>query len=129
VEYFPELSEGRVKGGNLDAVLGAMFEEGEKFGVLIEFAGGGHHHSEVFSKTVFQWRMAGVFFIRFEDIEAVEEDLRDLLGRLSLIFHDDPRLGGLSPYARLVDIDIPEPSTINDVPFYWLPFMVTVVDR
>jgi hypothetical protein len=48
---------------------------------------------------------------------------------LALIFHDDPRLGGLSPYTRLVDIDTPEPSTINDVPFYWLPFMITVVDR
>lgn len=129
IEYFPELDETRCQGGEMDKVVDAIFEQGADYGCVFEFAGGVHHHSERFNRTVFSWRMAGVIMIRYEE-DVIEERLRDIASRLALIFHgNEARLDGESPFVQVVEIEMPEIARVNDIPFYWLPFMVQAVDQ
>ena len=127
--FLTELSESRCMSGNIDAVLDGVFSEGADYGCVIEFNGGYLDSNSSFGKDTWVWSMLGIFFIRFTDPVIVEQNLRQVLGKLKTVFSSDYSLGGLTPRVRIARIESSEPAQINDVPFYWLSFEVQAIDR
>jgi hypothetical protein len=129
LENFPEdLSATRVKAGDSDSVIDAIFsEENANCGVYLEF-GGGRPDRETFKDQHWKWTIAGVFLIRYHDVSD-EKKVREIATKLARLFAVDARLGGVTPLARITDIDVAEPTRINDIPFFWLPFIVEALDR
>jgi len=129
VAAFPgELNPNRVKASDLDAVVDAMFSEGSPYGVYIEFGGGRPDSQQVMKGLDWHWTFAGVFLIQYTGIDT-DMSVREIATRLASMLKEDPTLGGVSPLARVSDIDVAEPIKINDTPFYWMPFVVTGLDR
>jgi hypothetical protein len=128
IEKFPdELSESRVKAGDLDSVFNAIYSEGEQYGVFLEFNGGREDTRRPYSTPAWMWTIGGVMAIRYSD--TIESDLRTMIDKLKLLFDDDHTLGGLTPRAKFFMIDMPEISKVGDIPYYWLPFQIEVIDR
>ena len=65
--------------------------------------------------------------VRFDgDPAKIEADARQIVDQVITIFDDKHTLGGLAAIAKVVSIDEPLPSTVNDVPFYWIPFLIDI---
>jgi len=126
--FSAELSASRVKASDLDSVVDAMFQEGSPYGVYIEFGGGRPDSRQVMSGLDWHWTLAGVFLIQYEGVET-DLKVRYIATTLATMLKDDPTLGGVSPLARVSDIDVAEPIKINDTPFYWVPFIISAFDR
>lgn len=129
--HFPsELSPTRCLSGDLDAVLEAVFAEDATYGCIVEFAGGRERTREPFKTPVWVWSVFGIFIVRYQaGHESVEQNMRAVVDRLSTLFSDDHTLGRLTPLAKFAEIDAAEPVNINEYPFYWLPFVIEVIDR
>lgn len=128
IETFSELSDTRCRAGDVDGVFNAIFEEGEDYGCLIEFGGGRDAAKSPFDKSMWTWRTDCIFFIRYgEDIETKMRAIVDKLAYLTA--PGQHTLGGTTPLARLYEIGVPEPGTVNDIPFYWIPFTVEIIGK
>ena len=116
--------------GNIDALYEAMQTAGSPFGVLVEYAGGRRLAEPPFNGKSWLWSMNGYLLVRFQgDAQQIEVDARQAIDKLVTLFDASHTLGQITAVARLTDIDIPIPSTINDVPFYWIPFSVEVTEK
>lgn len=127
----PELSATRVS-TSLDKVLNALFNENARHGLIIEFNGGRRELREPFKKVSWVWTIACVMPIRLldtEDEEAIEDDLRVMVDKVSRLLVDDHTLSGMALKVEVVDIGRAEPGSVNDIPFYWLPFIVEATEH
>lgn len=123
----------QVSAGDVDKLLGQMVSEGREYGVLLEFGGGirrGRSEEEPFSQRIWQWSIIAVFMLRYKgETDKVEEQLREVIDRLSSLFEQDHTLGGVTPWVRLGRIDQPEIVKMNDIPMYWIPFEIMVFEK
>jgi len=127
---FPaELDVTRVKGGDIDTVLDAMFTNGFTHGCVFEMGGGREGSGESFEKNAWVWSLFGYYIIRYTDDVDIEAVMRDVTSRISSLFDNNRRLHDLTPLARVTRIEAPEPVQVNDIPFYWITFIVDVIDR
>jgi len=127
---FPaELDANRVQGGDIDTVLDAMFTDGFTHGCVFEMGGGREGSGSAFERDAWVWSLFGYYIIRYTEDMAIEAVMRDIVSRLSTLFDDNRRLNDLSPLARITRIEAPEPVKVNDIPFYWITFIVDVIDR
>lgn len=125
--FSDELDSDRVAAGNLDSVLENLLKEPEGlYGLWTEFGGGSMETRKPFKTLVWTWTIQAVFVIRKTD--DIETNMRSIVDKLATLFADDHTLGNVSPYVRLVGIGDAAIITINDVPFYWVPFNVEAVD-
>lgn len=120
--YPNELSSTRVVVGDIDSLFQAIFEENESYGVFLEFGGGRRRDRETFKGNIFIWSLPGIFLIRYGD--DIETKLRAIVDRLATLFDDDHTVGGVTPLAQMQVIGEAEVAQVNDVPFYWIPFMI-----
>jgi hypothetical protein len=139
IAHFPdELSESRCKAGKVDQVLEAVFKENANYGCVVDFGGGSDDLDKAFARPQWTWRLVGVFLIRLaagedseDPTEQIEINLRRIIDKLPHLFGSpgqetlDRQVG----FVRVVSVDVPELGDVNDVPFYFLPFTVTVIDR
>lgn len=119
----------QVVAGSIDVLLKQLLGESKKYGCLVEFGGGGRTRVEPFKQEIWQWSIICVFMIRYKgDIENIEGDLRTVINRLSTLFRKDHTVGGITPLAKLERIDQAEVTQMNDVPMYWVPFEISVIE-
>ena len=116
--------------GDVDALFEEMQNVDAPLGFLLEFAGGTRLKQPPFNGKSWQWRVYGYALLRFQgDAAKIERDARNAMDKIITLFGGSPTLGGLTALATLSEIDQPLPSTINDVPFYWVPFTVDVLEK
>lgn len=115
--------------GNISTLMDRFATTGGVFGCIIEYGGGRLDRGTPFSKDMWMWQPVGVFLVRFTTEDEVEANLRKAIDKLSTLFSEDKRLGGLSPLARVTNIESAEPVQLGDMPFYWMPFDVVIYDR
>lgn len=130
INHFPELSEATCKISDLDGVFLSMMEKDLPLGCILDFAGGGKQPVHPFKDPIWSWEIGGVFYIRFMgDPKKTDDLLRETVDGLQTVLDKDPRLNGTSALATMIVIEPPEPGKINDMPFYFLPFLVRALDK
>ena len=97
-------------------------------GCYIEYLSGYRRQFEPYKQMIWAWNMRGIVLLR-TNMETVEEELRELIDMLSTFGYNDHTLGGITKNAFISSIDQPSPVRINDVPYYWLPFVVETWDK
>lgn len=119
----------QVVAGDIDTLLTQLFGESKKYGCLLDFGGGSRSFIEPFKKKIWNWSIIGVFMLRYTgEIKEVEDELREIIEILATLFEGDHTLDGKTPWVRIERIDQPEVTQMNDVPMYWLPFEIRVVE-
>lgn len=120
----------RVTAGNPDQVHDEILsdETGNPYGVWTEFGGGRMDSRQPFSKLVWIWRVNGIFVIQYEGDET-ETSMRDIVDVMFSMFQGDHTLGNKTPYVRMISIGDAYPAEINNIKFYWIPFVIDVIDR
>jgi hypothetical protein len=127
IEHFSELDADRCKAGELDAIIHNLFETGERYGCILEYFGAGRASSERFNHEVWRWDIGGIIMIRY-DAETIESDLRTIIDKLKTVFSGSYRRLGGADLVTLVEMDQPDVAEINEVRFYWLPFLVSAIE-
>jgi hypothetical protein len=129
IEHFSdELDETVCAGGELDIVLNNLFEQNREYCCVLEMGGGQKRRREQFNRDVWNWTIYGIFMIRYTG-EGIEQKVRDIVDRLATALDGNTkRLGGVSPLTEITRIEDPDPVKVNDVPFYWIPFMIEAMD-
>jgi hypothetical protein len=124
--FSAELNGDLVKAGKLDELIQNISLQNADYGVLLEFNGGIEDSGKPFVRPVWIWETAGIFLIRYRgDDEDIETKLRDAVDKLAVLFEDDHTIGGTTPFAKFRVIDPSEPAQINDISFYWVPFVIS----
>lgn len=127
---FPdELNSDVCKAGDFDAVLDNMFNSNNDYGCLVEFDGGFRMNNSPFDRLIWTWSMLGIFLVRYTGNQETEERMRDIVSKLATMFQDDFKLGGVTAIAHVSRVTTPDTAQINDIPFYWIPFQIDVIDR
>lgn len=132
VEFDGYVTPESVVAGEIDKLLLEIFAEGTRYGILLEFGGGGRpfREGETFKGRIWDWSIIGVVMIKYVgDVEAIEGDLRTIIGILRGLFKQDHTLEGVSPKIDIVRINAPQVMNINQVPVYWLPFEISARDK
>jgi len=126
VSKFDELNDNRCRVGDADGVMESMFLEGEGYGCYIDYNGGNEMTGKPFSKPVWIWSIAGVVLIQYS--EDIEDKLRMIVDKTKTVFDDDPRLGGVTAHAKITDLADAYVGQVNDIPFYFLPFLIQAIE-
>ena len=125
-----ELNESLCQKGDVDALFQALQQTNSPLGFLLEYGGGQRLQESPFSGKSWQWNMTGFALVRFDgDPAKIEVDARQIVDKVITIFDDKHTLGGLAAIAKVMSIDEPIPSTVNDVPFYWIPFLIDIMEK
>jgi hypothetical protein len=125
-----ELNASLCQAGDVDALFQALQQTGAKLGFLLEYAGGERVHDAPFNGKSWLWHMNGYALVRFDgDSAKIEIDARQIVDTVINLFDGSHTLGNLAAVARVNEIDEPLPSTVNDVPFYWIPFLINVMEK
>lgn len=124
------LNEDRCKVADIDSVFLAMLEEDEDYGCVIDYSDGRRQTRAPFTGDIWVWGITGFFLLRYRT-NAAEHDamVRNVIDTLPSLFNDDRRLGGIVALVNVTQIGPPEPERINDVPVYWIPFAIEVIDK
>jgi hypothetical protein len=128
---FPdELTEERCKIADPDKLFEEMFRtrsDGSPYGCLLDYGDGREDTSQPFKHQVWIWTIVGIFMIRYND--DIETQARMIIRKLKRLFVDDHTIGGVTVKAKMVAINPPEPTQVNDVPHYFIPFVVEAWDK
>lgn len=129
--YFSSLaSPVLVEFGDIDKLIKNMSEQGQTFGVFLEFGGGGRQRREQFTGREWIWRIEGVILLKYEgDMVGIENTLASVIDLLRSIFMDNRTLSGATNLASIDTIEPPENLVIRDMPFYWIPFRTVYMDK
>jgi hypothetical protein len=116
--------------GDMDALFESMQKVNAPRGFLLEYAGGEKLKNAPFNGKMWGWLMNGYALVRYQgDSTQIEIDARQTVDQIVKLVDGFQTLGGLVALASLIEIDPPMPSTINDVPFYWIPFTINIMER
>ena len=128
---FPDdLEESRIVAGNLDKLFEAMQAENADMGCLLNYENGAVLNDPPFDGRIWLWAISGLILIRYKgDPIAIEEEARQVIDTLSMLFKGSHTLGGITPLAKIAAIKKPDPGKLNDVPFYWIPFLIEVLEK
>jgi hypothetical protein len=130
IAYIPGLSDSLCVAGDLDGLFEAMSTQGSNIGALLEYDSGVRLMDAPFNGKGWGWTINGYILLRYEgDNKAIEAKARDTVGLLFTLLDGVQTLGGVSALATIKKIESPEPARINDVPFYWVPFLVSALER
>jgi hypothetical protein len=125
-----ELEEPVVQLGNVDALFDAMQTAGAPLGFLLEYAGGDRLKNAPFNGRSWAWHMNVYALVRYEgDSSKIEVDARQTIDKILTLVDGSHTLNGTAAVAWLEDIDQPVASTINDIPFYWIPFTLLILEK
>jgi len=113
----------------IDKVLKQVLGENKNYACIVDFGGGVRTKVEPFTKRIWSWSVIGVILIKYVGKnEEVEVELRETINLLAGLFEGDHTLGGITPLVQIERIDQAEVTQLNDVPFYWLPFQITILE-
>ena len=125
-----QLDETLVQLGNIDALFDAMQTAGAPVGVLLEYAGGDRLKAAPYNGRTWAWHMNVYVLVRYQgDSDQIEIDARKNIDKITTLVDGSHTLGGTAAVAWVEDIDQPVPSTINDIPFYWIPFSMLILEK
>lgn len=129
-EFSDELTADRCLIADPDTLFQNMFAEGDDgspYGCLLDYGDGREDRDQPFKSQMWIWTIVGIFMIRYNaDIEA---QARAVIRKLKRLVQNDHTLGGTSVKAKVVAINPPEPTQVNDVPHYFIPFVVDAWDK
>jgi len=130
IDIFDGLNANNCKSGDLDAVLAYILgsTQASEMGCYIEYFSGYHKALEPYKQMIWVWIMQGVILLRVS-LPTVEADIRNIINTLSTFGQTDHTLGGVTSRTFISLIDQPKAVKINDVPYYWLPFVVEAWDK
>ena len=129
VSHHPNLDDDLCMRGDLDTLITNIFEQDSNVGVYVDYMGGRRTiaNEQFASRYAWVWSIMVMVLIRYD--EDIEANLRTQIGHFATLFAGDHTVGGNVIRAGVMNLDQPEPGTINDVPFYWMPVIVNVWDR
>lgn len=129
--HFPKSSINSLADGDVDAVVNAILSESETSqGCVVNYVNSTRVPND---KSFYSWDhlFGGVYLIRLEHLDTIEEEKRKVISRL-WSFSDSVKSQTLSGKVKQAQINLVErarEADINDMPFYLVPFSVTVRDR
>ena len=119
----------QVVAGAIDVLFAQVLGEQKKYACIIDFGGGVRTKVEPFAKRIWSWAVIGVILIKYTgEVKEMEEELRGTINLLAGLFEGNHTLGGITPLVQIERIDQAEVTQLNDVPFYWLPFQMTILE-
>lgn len=127
---YGKLSTATCVKGDLDALFENMQTADVDEGVLFEFGGGRKLSAPPFNGKAWAWNVDAFYLIRFAgDSGVIEQRVREIADVLPSFLDASRTLGGTAALVSVVAIEKPEPAKINEVPFYWLPITLEVIER
>lgn len=133
VSHFSDFVDAKtVVGGESDALFEELFSGGKdkKYGILLEFGGGGRPQREEFKGATWEWIIVGIFMIRFTgQLKNIETELRSIVDVMANLFLQDHTLGKKMYRVFLERIDPPDVVEVNNAPMYWLPFQIVAWEK
>lgn len=130
-DHFPEMSEGSIQDGDLDAVIEAMSTEpGITQGCVFSFISGSPHGGDAHSNS-WNYLFGGVVLIQLKDLDTIEAERRKVISRLSTFASPVKvqRLNGIVKKLEVSSIERAREGDINEHPFYFVPFSISVIFR
>lgn len=125
-----ELDQALVQLGNIDALYNAMQSAGAPLGILLEYAGGDRLKAAPYNGKTWAWHMNVYVLVRYQgDSDQIEIDARKNIDKITTLVDGSHTLSGTVAVAWVDDIDQPIASTINDTPFYWIPFSMLILEK
>lgn len=119
----------QVVAGAIDILFKQVIGETKKYGCIIDFGGGVRTKVEPFAKRIWSWAVIGVILIRYKgEAKEMEDELREAVNLLAGLFEGNHTLGGITPLVQIERIDQADVTQLNDIPFYWLPFQMTILE-
>lgn len=129
-DHFPEMSEDSIQDGDLDAVIAAMTVKEVTQGCVFSFISGSPHGGDAHSNS-WNYLFGGVVLIQLKDLDTIEAERRKVISRLSTfaIPVNVRRLNGIVKKLEVSSIERAREGDINDHPFYFVPFSISVIFR
>ena len=124
------LTENSCVAADLDRLFKEIQMNDRDLGCIIDYADGSRQQGAPYTKQMWQWRIGGFFMVRHRgDPVQTDDAARLVIDKIYSIFEDDHTLGGLTPFVRVESIDQPEAGDLNDIPFYWIYFVIEALDK
>lgn len=115
---------------NLDELIKNIKTNDSTYAIYLEFGNAGRQKREVFASREWLWTIAGVLMIAFKgNLDTLEIQLSQAIDLLRTLFKGNETLGGITSFASIDTIESADPITFADMPFYWVPFAMTFVDK
>jgi hypothetical protein len=125
-----QLDESLVQIGNIDSLFDTLQTSGAPLGILLEYAGGDRLKAAPFNGKTWAWHMNVYVLVRYQgDNDQIEIDARKNIDKIVTLVDGSHTLCGTAAVAWVEEIDQPIASTINDIPFYWIPFSLLILEK
>lgn len=114
---------------DIDRLFERMQNTDSTYGCLVEFCEAQKLTNSPFNGQMWQWTLFGNFLIRYRGSnEDIQSQTKKFLNRIRFTFENNKTLGGLVAKVDVVKIETPAASTINEVPFMWIMFVIEALE-
>lgn len=129
-EHFSGIIRPQAIGKALYDITDYVYQNGIEYGIWLEFSGGEKETSPVFRRNMWTWTMEGVVLMRYTgDDTSMEERLSTMVDSLFDTFATpNHAITDITPYVQIPWIGKPDAVAIEDTPFYFLPFIIKIID-
>jgi len=130
-EYYPaSILRNDAIGKDMYTVAESVYSEGLEHGMWLEFGGGEPEVLPPFRKPVWIWTIDGVLLIRYTGNDAtMEERLGERIDELFNVFSTpNHAIDNITPLVKIAWIGKPDAVSVEDTPFYFLPFTIKLID-
>jgi len=117
-------------GKDLFTITTYVYDEGLEYGIWVEFGGGEPEILPPMRKHMWIWTIDGVLIIRYTGNDlTMEETLGDRIDQLFRAFATpNHAIDGITPLVKIAWIGKPDAVSVEDTPFYFLPFTIKLID-
>lgn len=107
-----------------------VFQNELEYGLWVEFSTGEQEIMPPFRKHMWTWTLDGAVLIRYTGNDTtMEETLSAMIDKLFYVFATpNHAIDDITPYVKIPWIGKPEAVSVEDTPFYFLPFVVKIID-
>lgn len=129
-EYFTGTIRPDAIGKDMYTIADYVYGKNLEYGMWVEFGGGEPEELPPMRKHVWVWTIDGVLMIRYTgDDLSMEETLGERIDDLFKVFATpNHAITGITPLVKLVWIGRPDAVSVEDTPFYFVPFTVKLID-
>ena len=128
--YFDGIIRSEAIGKDLYTIAESVYSENLEYGMWLEFGGGEPEQLPPFRKHVWVWTIDGVFMIRYQDTDLATEEI--MVKRVDDLFNvfatPNHAIEDITPLVKLVWIGKPDAVSVEDTPFYFLPYTIKLID-
>lgn len=129
-EHFQGIIRADAIGKDMYSVAESVYGTNLEYGMWLEFGGGEPDVMQPFRKPVWIWTIDGVLLIKYQGTDLETEIL--LGDRIDDLFKTfvtpNHAITDVTPFVKVAWIGKPDAVSVEDTPFYFLPFVVRIVD-